>query len=305
MAEEHDINDAPPSYHEVISSPNELPPVVEPSSPRPHGRLQETRFTDTNRTTSRGTLPPPINASSTLPVVSTDSGGRLSVMQRFTSFNSIRYMTDHWGIVGLSDLDVEHHIPSSRRAFNASNQTSCSRIYCYRITLILLSVLLIGFAIVLPVVMVLAGALQFDECPFMNRALLYCVVCGGIALGLLTCLRFSICCIYYVGSDNDKRTNSCSNCLCCLELGFLLLGIGYLSTLVIAAYLTFTDAPDYSCPDGNPDCDDYCDRNVYQLLTVLLWIQFSLMILFVLTFIVLLMGVRWCCCVPQQTVRIS
>ena len=61
---------APPSYDEVISSPNELP-QVQPSSPAtPHRpSVQETRFTDTNRATSRGTLPPPISASS--PVVAT------------------------------------------------------------------------------------------------------------------------------------------------------------------------------------------------------------------------------------------
>lgn len=190
---------------------------------------------------------------------------------------------------------------------------------CYFI--IVLSVLLVGIAIVLPVVMVLAGmyvincshdvtrcyhtgALQFDECPFMNRALLYCFVFGGIALGLLTCLRFSICCVYYLGNDNSKRANSCSNCLCCLETGFGLLAIGYLVVLGVCAYLVFNDTPDSECPDTS-DCDNYCDRNVYRLLTVLVWIQFSLLVIFILTFIVLLMGTRWCCCLRQQTVRIS
>lgn len=62
---------APPSYDEVISSPNELP-QVEPSSPATHrSSLQETRFTDPNRIVNRGTLPPPIDASPTSPVVST------------------------------------------------------------------------------------------------------------------------------------------------------------------------------------------------------------------------------------------
>jgi len=64
-----------------------------------------------------------------------DSDGRLTIVQRLTSFNSIRYMTKHWGSVSVSDLDVEHHIPSSRAAFEA-NQSSCGRIYCYRILLI-------------------------------------------------------------------------------------------------------------------------------------------------------------------------
>ena len=149
------------------------------------------------------------------------------------------------------------------------------------------------------------GALQFDECPFMNRALLYCFVFGGIALGLLTCLRFSICCVYYLGNDDAKRANSCSNCLCCLEAGFSLLALGYLVILAVGAYLVFNDTPDRECPPSDPDCDDYCDRNVYRLLTVLVWIQFILLAMFVLTFIVLLMGTRWCCCLRQQTVRIS
>ena len=183
-----------------------------------------------------------------------------------------------------------------------------------------MSVLLIVFAVVLPVVMVLAGnwshditwcyyhitgALQFDDCPYMNRGLLYCVVFGGIILGLLTCLRFSICCVYYLGSDGDKRANSCSKCLCCLEGGFFLLVIGYLSILGIASYLTFADPPDNSCPEDDPNCDDKCDTNVYQLLTVLLWIQFAVLLLFLMTLCTLLMGVKWCCCVHHRSVRIS
>jgi len=149
------------------------------------------------------------------------------------------------------------------------------------------------------------GALQFDDCPFMNKVLLYCMIIGGIILGMLTCLRFSICCVYYLGSDNDKRTNSCSNYLCCLESGFIVLGLVYLALLAVAAYMTYNDSPDHSCPENDEDCDDYCDRNVYQLLLVLLWLQFALLILFVLTFCVLLMGVRRCCCVDQQAVHIS
>lgn len=139
----------------------------------------------------------------------------------------------------------------------------------------------------------------------MNRGLLYCIVFGGIALGLLTCLRFSICCVYYLGSDNDKRANTCSSCLCCLEVVFFLLAVGYLTTLGIASYLAFGDSPDESCPENDPDCEDYCDGNVYQLLMVLVWIQFILLALLLLTFFTLLMGVRWCCCVRQQTMRIS
>lgn len=187
-----------------------------------------------------------------------------------------------------------------------------------------MSVLLIGFSIVLPVVMVLAGkqfnnahmmscdiyihhtgALQFNECPFMNKALLYCIVIGGIVLGTLTCLRFSICCVYYLGNDSGKQANGCSNCLCCMESLFLILAIGYLLIVVGATYLTFNDPPDEMCPPNDRDCDDYCDDNVYQLLMVLVWIQLAVVLLFVLTFCVLLMGVKWCCCVTQRTVHLS
>ena len=135
----------------------------------------------------------------------------------------------------------------------------------------------------------------------MSRGLLYCIVIGGIVLGTITCLRFTICCLYYLGNDNDKRANSCSSCLCCLEVAFGLLVISYLIIVGVAAYLTFNDPPDESCPMSDPDCDDYCDRNVYRLLMVLLWIQFGVLVLFVLTFCTLLMGVKWCCCVCQQT----
>ena len=62
---------APPSYDEVLASPNELP-QVEPSSPPTHRSLtEEIRFTDPNRATDRGTLPPPISAPASHPVEST------------------------------------------------------------------------------------------------------------------------------------------------------------------------------------------------------------------------------------------
>ena len=64
------------------------------------------------------------------------SSDALNCIQHFTSFNSIRYMTRHWGTVTVqSDLDVEHHIPSSRAAHNTS-QAAYGRSYCYRILLI-------------------------------------------------------------------------------------------------------------------------------------------------------------------------
>ena len=154
-------------------------------------------------------------------------------------------------------------------------------------------------------ILLYTGALQFDECPFSNRALIFCSLFGGIALGLLTCLRFTICCVFFLGNDSDKRANSCSGCLCYLEIGFTLLAIGYLTTLGIGAYLVFNSIPDRNCPVDDPDCDDYCDRNVYWLLSVLVWIQLSLLVLFIVTFIVLLLGVRWCCCVRSPNVRIS
>jgi len=56
---------APPSYDEVIASSAELPRVVATSA------VGETRFSDSHHIVSRGTLPPSINATSTLPVVST------------------------------------------------------------------------------------------------------------------------------------------------------------------------------------------------------------------------------------------
>ena len=65
-----------------------------------------------------------------------DSGDALNCVQRCMSFNSISYMSKHWGSVALpSDLDVEHHIPSSRAAFDAG-QAAYGRTYCYRILLI-------------------------------------------------------------------------------------------------------------------------------------------------------------------------
>lgn len=69
---------APPSYDEVIASPAELPQVVpttpvtsrDSATPR-FPAVEETRFSDSRNIVTRGTLPPPINATSTLPVVST------------------------------------------------------------------------------------------------------------------------------------------------------------------------------------------------------------------------------------------
>jgi len=60
------VSIAPPSYDEVIASSAELPRVVATSP-----AVEETRFSDSHHIVSRGTLPPSINATSTLPVVST------------------------------------------------------------------------------------------------------------------------------------------------------------------------------------------------------------------------------------------
>jgi len=135
------------------------------------------------------------------------------------------------------------------------------------------------------------GALQFNDCLFADYVR-YCIITNGIILGLLTCLRFTICCVYYLGSDDGKQINNCSNCLCYLESGFTILGLVYLIILAFTAYFTYS-------LDAAHDC------YVYHLFLAFIWLQFTLLILFVLTFCVLLMGVRHCCCLEQQAVHIS
>ena len=62
----------------------------------------------------------------------------LTVVERFAAFNSIQYMSRHWGAMRKSpdaDLDIEHHIPSSRAMLDNSKKAR-GRIYCYRLLLL-------------------------------------------------------------------------------------------------------------------------------------------------------------------------
>ena len=60
------IATAPPTYDEVISSPDALT-QVQPANPGTHTSLiQETKFADTNQTVTRGILPPLISSSYTI-----------------------------------------------------------------------------------------------------------------------------------------------------------------------------------------------------------------------------------------------
>jgi len=59
------------------------------------------------------------------------------VVERFAAFNSIWYMSQHWGALKKTpdaDLDIEYHIPSSRAMLD--DKKSCCRIYCYRLFLL-------------------------------------------------------------------------------------------------------------------------------------------------------------------------
>ena len=149
------------------------------------------------------------------------------------------------------------------------------------------------------------GALNFDDCPYENKVILYCHVIGGIVLGVLTCMRFTICCLFFLGSDRNKEKNACTSCLCCLEMFFILIVIGYFALVAASAYFTFNDPPDDNCPDNESDCEDFCSSTVKRLSTVLVVIQLGLPFLFLLTLCVLLLGVHRCCCLPQQKFRVS
>ena len=149
------------------------------------------------------------------------------------------------------------------------------------------------------------GALNFDDCPYMNKLILYSLVIDGIVLGVLTCMRFTICCFFFLGSDRRKEKNACTSCLCCLEMLFVLIAIGYIAIVAGSAYFTFNDPPDDSCPNSEPDCEDFCSSTVRRLSGVLIIIQLGLPFLFLLTFCFLLLGVQRCCCLPQQRFRVS
>jgi len=130
-------------------------------------------------------------------------------------------------------------------------------------------------------------------------------VIGGIVLGVLTCMRFTICCLFFLGNDHNKEKNACTSCLCCLEIFFILIVIGYCVIVAASVYFIFIDSPDDDCPGGGTDCDDFCSSSVKRLASVLIGIQLGLPFLFLLTFCVLFLGVHRCCCLPQQRFHVS
>ena len=140
----------------------------------------------------------------------------------------------------------------------------------------------------------------------MNRVILFCLVIGGTILGVLTCMRFTICCLFFLGRDRSKEKNACTSCLCCMEILFILTVIGYFAVVGTSVYFTFINSPeDDECPNDDPNCDDFCSSSVLQLSQILIGIQICLLFLFPLTFCVLIIGVHRCCCLPQQKFRVS